>query len=1012
MILDWLETAWCRRVLGRRRLDFTRLRHVLTAAGLIAVSVALPRPAGAAAPPNDVCSGAVVIPPDAGAPQPYLTAATDLLEATSVGDPTNDCVDTVDRGVWFRFAPAQSAFFTLSTWSRFATNTTVEDTVMAIYTSVGDCSGAFEQLPSEGDTFGCNDDLSDTVRQSTITTLLLAGTTYYILIWRFDDEQPPVAGATRVQLHVVKTSSPANDSCANPCELYPGIPDTGSTVGATNDYQLDGASEFPGVGHLTPAPGDLRDVVYAFTAPAAGAYSFHVLNLSVVNDFVIYLLTNCPAAGPPALIRHCLAAANRNPFGAEEICCQPLAAHQRVYVVVDENLNADYPYRQGGRFRIEVVPCSRETEPNGAPTNAIPFACGIEGSADPRYDVDCYSLGTFPVGSRLFALVDGSAANGTKDFDLRVTTASETLEFDDSDNESEFGDFSPNISGLPLPREPVFLNIESKLTVPAEPYRVFAVVQPSWIKASPETEPNQDLLQADTAPANYFRGTLSGPSPSADVDTFAFQAGSGELVFVALDGNPHRNNVTVDAALELFDATGNLLIAADSSSSVGIASSTNRVPGSLTATEPFSPSDALVYRVMDGGSYYVKVFVSSGTATNVGAGDYLLSISKNCAGTIQPNHPVAFASLIAPTFAYEGAPATVSGTLLDADPLDTHAIIVDWGDAVETNELGPGVLSFQLTHPYSDDDPCGSPADVYYPTLVALDEAGAAAITNFIITVANVAPILKTLDLSTQAPFENQLVTLSGAFTDPGTGDIHRIRIAWGDGTTDTLELEPGRRTFAALHAYLDDSPTATPADPCNIRVELDDDDGGTDDESAALTVHNAPPQVTGQLASPVWPQSTILLNVTATDPSPLDTLNLTLDWGDGSLPESHPLPAGGGVFVLEHVFMVNATNLAMHLTLVDDDSGTGTDTVAVQIRPVPAQPRVLSLTRLSNSHFLLTIIQATPGATYRIEISSDLTVWTALPGSQQTADGNGFILFQDPLSPTGASRYYRVVWP
>src|ERR1051325_8230491 len=95
----------------------------------------------ASAPPNDLCSGAVVIP--GGGPFPYLAAKVpDISGATTTGDPVlsasnPDCYQTVSRGIWYKFTPSTAGFYVLSVND---TATTVPDTFMALNTSASDCS--------------------------------------------------------------------------------------------------------------------------------------------------------------------------------------------------------------------------------------------------------------------------------------------------------------------------------------------------------------------------------------------------------------------------------------------------------------------------------------------------------------------------------------------------------------------------------------------------------------------------------------------------------------------------------------------------------------------------------------------------------------------------------------------------------------------------------------------------------------------------------------------------------
>src|SRR6185436_9566344 len=105
----------------------------------------------------------------------------------------------------------------------------------------------------------------------------------------------------------------------------------------------------------------------------------------------------------------------------------------------DGNVNA------GSGFTLEVTRCQREAEPNGFPTNASRLAFGMTGMINSPGDIDCFSLGNFPAGWRAFAMVDGEAAN-IPDFQLRIVSSTNTLEFDDNDNDMIYGQSSPNIA--------------------------------------------------------------------------------------------------------------------------------------------------------------------------------------------------------------------------------------------------------------------------------------------------------------------------------------------------------------------------------------------------------------------------------------------------------------------------------------------------------------------------------------------------------------------------------------
>ena len=612
---------------AHRVTDVADLKRQLLNKRIAAAAVAPPRSVPLAAPANDLCSGAVVIP--AAGPFPFLTPITpDITDATLTGDPPVASCQTcltglVSRSIWYSFVPAATATYTISSCADAPTGSTVDDTVMAIYTSAGGCVGPFTELPLACDDDGCvSEDL-----QSVITDIQLnAGTTYYIVVWMCDNTAP-TAGNTAVQLRVSRSLPPANDNCSSPTALTLNTPVTGATFLAINDYQLSAPACFTGIGQ-TQSTATGGDVVYSFMAPSAGNYSFKVTGYNPANNLVLYVATSCPTGAPPITVNTCLAASNRSASSSsEEVKCVLLSSAQTVFIFVDENATTG-----GSAFSIEATACTLEAEPNGTPATAGPNTFGVEGAIDPVGDVDFYSLGTPPSGSRVFALVDGVASNNL-DFDMRVTTSTDTLEYDDLNNDPLFGGASPNVAGTPLTGVQSFIRINQKSGLTAEPYRLYAVVQPPGgnancnCPATNEIESNDTPGSANSASNNFFFGSLPGPAPSTDVDFFSFTANAGDLIFLSLDGDPKRDGTPINGALALVapDAVTTLISVNDGGSTSSITSGA----GSLTSVTPFSPAEGLVWRAITTGTYFAKVFIGTTLTGTTGAGDYLLSISRN-----------------------------------------------------------------------------------------------------------------------------------------------------------------------------------------------------------------------------------------------------------------------------------------------------------------------------------------------------------------------------------------------
>ena len=139
-------------------------------------------------PANDLCAGAIVIPP--AGPFPHLTAPVDITLATTTGDPPlPSCQTSVSRSIWYTFTPATTGSYTISSCQTEAPASTLPDIVLAIYTSAAGCAGPFTQLPGVA---GCDDDSCTTLALQAIisNTTLTAGTQYYILAHKFGAELP------------------------------------------------------------------------------------------------------------------------------------------------------------------------------------------------------------------------------------------------------------------------------------------------------------------------------------------------------------------------------------------------------------------------------------------------------------------------------------------------------------------------------------------------------------------------------------------------------------------------------------------------------------------------------------------------------------------------------------------------------------------------------------------------------------------------------------------------------
>ena len=95
----------------------------------------------------------------------------------------------------------------------------------------------------------------------------------------------------------------------------------------------------------------------------------------------------------------------------------------------------------------------------------------------------------------------------------------------------------------------------------------------------------------------------------------------------------------------------------------------------------------------------------------------------------------------------ENGVATVTGTFADPGSYSTHSMGINWGDGTSdpAARLILGERSFTATHRYLDDNPTGTPFDIYSITASVTDNDNLADSGTSSVTVKNVAPQLQSV---------------------------------------------------------------------------------------------------------------------------------------------------------------------------------------------------------------------------------------------------------------------------
>jgi uncharacterized delta-60 repeat protein len=215
------------------------------------------------------------------------------------------------------------------------------------------------------------------------------------------------------------------------------------------------------------------------------------------------------------------------------------------------------------------------------------------------------------------------------------------------------------------------------------------------------------------------------------------------------------------------------------------------------------------------------------------------------------NEPPVLSNVTVTSPINENDVATLTGDIADANAGDSFMLTVDWGDgsAPQNFNFLPGTASFSLMHQYSDDNPSGTPWDNYTINLSLSDSNGGNTTDSTALTVNNLPPALSSITVNPGTINAGGTTTLSGNISDVGTFDTHQIVINWGDGSPNTtLNLPPGATAFNANHQYNNSG-------VFNIAITATDDDTGSTNAGAMVTVNSPPPAApTNLTATPVSP--------------------------------------------------------------------------------------------------------------------------------------------------------------
>jgi parallel beta-helix repeat protein len=211
--------------------------------------------------------------------------------------------------------------------------------------------------------------------------------------------------------------------------------------------------------------------------------------------------------------------------------------------------------------------------------------------------------------------------------------------------------------------------------------------------------------------------------------------------------------------------------------------------------------------------------------------------------------------------------------------------------------------TFNLSHVFAK-------AGTYAVVVNVTNDSGLTGSSTFTETVVSAPAIVNNTDIhiapaSAPANFssptiiiENQAVILTGKFTDANPGATHTVSVIWGDNSTSFATVNEVAGTFTATHTYLAPGTINSASGVFTLEVTVNSSAGTTASTTHGLffvQVNDVPPSnltLTTDLST-ITEGGTIKLSGSFQAPGPLDTHDVTIDWGDGSPMTTFGLNAG-----------------------------------------------------------------------------------------------------------------------
>ncbi len=209
------------------------------------------------------------------------------------------------------------------------------------------------------------------------------------------------------------------------------------------------------------------------------------------------------------------------------------------------------------------------------------------------------------------------------------------------------------------------------------------------------------------------------------------------------------------------------------------------------------------------------------------------------------------------------------------------------------------------------------------------DAIGNARETSAVLVVSNTDPTV-SLQGADQIEEGSQYTLSLGTVTDPGDDTVTSFTVNWGDGTSNVYDANG-----AVTHSYREG-----PLDH-EITIDVVDEDGlHSTVARLPLTVQNVAPQIVdlNLVPSAIEKGGTVTLAGEFSDPGALDTHQVVIEWGDGTVDTLIDLNVDQRTFTANHRYPENSPavtdsgGFTIVVTVKDDDAGEASATANVTV--------------------------------------------------------------------------------